>query len=255
LYVNPFTISVPDLRARSFFEPEEWNALVESIKKEGVKVPLQVYQNSEGELILAEGEARLRAACALKLKEVPIRVIGEGTERDAALFSITTSLKGKPDWISIAHTAYELTQEGIPLEEIAKRLGKDKSEVSRIISLVKLDTVVKQSVRYGELEYRKAYEISRVPDPEIQVKLGHKAIEKRWTVAELNTVVSSILRHMKNEGVSPKEAWIRVAKKQLAWLQQEVECPICSKKQIKRDTYRLENLCSDCWEKYKPSSR
>jgi len=247
--VDPFTINVPSNRARSFFKEEQYNELKKSLKEAGLKVPLQVYENENGELILAEGEWRLKAICEMKWERVKVEIIGKGGEKEAMLDSIATSIKGRPDWVSIAHCMHELGKKGVKDKEFAKALGKVKSYVSMIKDLVKLAGDVQIYISQGLLEWSKGYELSRIGSFEIQRKLAHECMERPRliTLKVLRNIVNEIVECVEKRKLSWETAYERVRERHYAFLRELASCDYCGERFQRRDLKRLK-LCETCYK-------
>jgi len=245
--VDPFTIKVPDIRARSLFSEEEYESLKRSIASEGLKVPLQVFQNDNGELILAEGEQRLKAICELRLEKVKIEILGRGTEGDALLHSIATSIKGKPDWISIAYAAKHAVEKyRKSYAEIGRALGKDKSTTLQIVSLTNLGSVPATLVSHGFLSYRKGYSVQFIKDASVQEKVANKAVENKWPVPILDEIVNKIVEYHRS-GLPWMESYQKVMKERAAVFKRERKCTVCGEMKPREEMVQVW-YCPDCFK-------
>jgi len=248
VWVDPFTISVPDIRAKSAFTEEEYESLKLSISQSGLKVPIQCFEDDGGELWLAEGESRLAVACELKLGKVPVEIVGKGGEREARLWSMATSLKGRPDWVSIAYAAHHaVAKDGVKASKIARMLGKDKSTLQAIMSLTTCGPDVQAMVRSGLLSYRHAYEVHFIQDSDVQAKVAHRAREGRWSYEQTRGVVNAILEYYKS-GLDWRSAYQKAMRERYAHLRAEGECSVC-RSEMKREDLVVVRVCPNCYAK------
>jgi len=71
--------------------PEDMASLAESIHQEGVRIPLVVWRNGKGNVVVS-GNTRLRIAKRLKLQKVPVIFRKFADNREAKLFAITDNV-------------------------------------------------------------------------------------------------------------------------------------------------------------------
>jgi len=245
IFADPFEIDIPEVRARSTFTEEEREELKLSIKQEGIKVPLQCFRDPSGRLILAEGEERLEIACELKKEKVPVQVLGEGTAVDAIKHSLATSIKGRRDPVSVAHAAKWLMKRyGVELAEIARLLGKTKPTTTMLLSTLNLAGEVQVLVSSGRIGIRRAYEIQKIENLDVQVKVAHKCVENQWPQQTLSDVVERIKGYRKT-GLSWEDAYTKTIREKVYWLRGDKKCAACGEL-FKREELLRVLLCSEC---------
>ncbi len=131
---------------RKNFNAQDQKQLVASIKKSGIIQPIIVRKQAKGYEIIA-GERRWRAAQAAGLKDVPI-VIREASDMEAAEISLIENIQREElnpleeanAYITLIET-FQLSQ-----EEIAVRVGKDRSTIANTVRLVKLPAKAKTAL-------------------------------------------------------------------------------------------------------------
>lgn len=131
---------------RKNFPLEEQEELIASIKDKGIIQPI-VVRPIDGAYEIIAGERRWRAAQKAGLKEVPI-VIRPATDRELAEISLIENLQ-RADLNPIEEAqAYETLIEkfGYHQEEIASRLGKDRSTIANSLRLLRLPGEVKKAL-------------------------------------------------------------------------------------------------------------
>ncbi|MBT8496206.1 MAG: ParB/RepB/Spo0J family partition protein, partial [Deltaproteobacteria bacterium] len=124
---------------RKRFGDDELEELAQSIRQHGIIQPLIVRPRREGGFYLIAGERRWRAAQKAGKHDVPV-VVQRIAERDAFERALIENLQRadlNPIETAMAYqrllTEFELTQ-----DEVADRVGKDRSSVANSIRLLKL---------------------------------------------------------------------------------------------------------------------
>ena len=140
-------------QARKHFAPVELQELATSIKTSGVIQPILVRKavNGKGYEIIA-GERRWRAAQKAGLKEVPV-IIKQASDAEVAEMSLVENLQ-RENLNSIEEaTAYQQLIEDFKNthEEIAQRIGKDRSTITNALRLLKLPLFVQTALIHGEI--------------------------------------------------------------------------------------------------------
>lgn len=161
---------------RKEFDPEEMSGLVESIKTVGLLQPLVVRAVGDQFQLIA-GERRLRAAQSVGLSEVPVRIVDLNDQEvvEAALveniqrsdLNPIEKAQGFKDYLD----RFRTTQ-----EELATRLGLDRTTVSNLVNLLDLAIEVQDSVRLKQITLGHAKVLKGVKDRERQVALCKQII-------------------------------------------------------------------------------
>lgn len=142
----------PDQPRRHFSE-EALNELAATIREHGVVQPLLVRREPgrEGFLLIA-GERRWRAAQRAGLHEVPV-VVRETSAKESFEVALVENLQRQDlDAIEEALAFQRLADDfGLSHDEIATRVGKDRSTVANSTRLLQLSPRVRQLVIEGAL--------------------------------------------------------------------------------------------------------
>ena len=136
---------------RKNFDDAKMAELVASIREKGVIQPLVVRNAGDHYQIIA-GERRWRAAQRAGLKEVPV-VIQDVSEDWALEMALIENIQ-REDLNPIEEAeAYRYLMGSFDLsqEEVAKRVGKDRSTVANALRLLRLPRSVQQDVVAGRL--------------------------------------------------------------------------------------------------------
>jgi ParB family chromosome partitioning protein len=137
---------------RKRFDEARLEELAASIREHGVVEPILVRRNGQRYRIVA-GERRWRAAQRAGLKEIPA-LVREATDAQAFELALVENLQ-RADLNAIEEAeAYQalVDEHGLTQEQVAERVGKDRSSVANALRLLKLPDDVREAVSGGRLE-------------------------------------------------------------------------------------------------------
>ena len=189
---------------RKRFDELKLEELAASIREHGVVEPILVRKDGGKYRILA-GERRWRAAARAGLKEIPA-VVREASEREAFELALVENLQ-RADLNAIEEAeAYDVlvSDHGLTQEEIAKRVGKERSTVANALRLLKLPEDVRDSVRDGQLDMGHARALLGIDDAEAIRKAAGRAIREGLSVRATEALVRALTQKEKKE--PPKKA-------------------------------------------------
>lgn len=131
---------------RRAFNDADQRELVASVRKNGIIQPIVVRKSENGYEIIA-GERRWRAAQAAGLKDVPI-IIRTADDREVAELSLIENIQREALNPVEEADAYQtlMTRFSLSQEEIAARVGKDRSTIANTVRLLKLPDAVKKAL-------------------------------------------------------------------------------------------------------------
>lgn len=157
------------LQPRSNIAADSLKDLVNSIKESGILQPLVVAKTPAGYQIIA-GERRWRAAKLAGLTEVPV-IIKETTAREMLEMAIVENVQREDlNPIERAQSFERLIEEfGLPVSEIAKRIGKSDSYVSNTLRLLTLPDAIKDGLMSGAISEGHARAIAGLGDVKLMV--------------------------------------------------------------------------------------
>jgi ParB family transcriptional regulator, chromosome partitioning protein len=178
----------PDQPRKSFNEAS-LSALAETIRDKGVLQPLLVRKiGSHYELIA--GERRLRAAKMAGLHEVPV-MIRESADVDGLELAMIENLQREDlNPIEEACGHKEMLQRlKITQEELAQRMGKDRSSVANSIRLLQLPREIQEDLRQGLLTSGHARALLGLPNEVIQLQVRALVKGKGLSVRETEKII------------------------------------------------------------------
>jgi ParB family chromosome partitioning protein len=173
---------------RKLFDADELANLTESVKTHGVLQPLIVRQVANGYELIA-GERRWRAAQRAGLSEVPVRVVDLDEQQIVEVALVENIQRSDLNPIEKAQGFKEyLDRFKMKTEQLAERLGLDRTTISNLLGLLNLPTEVQDFVRVGQLTLGHAKVIKGVPGAERQIYLAKEAIARSLSVHALEQV-------------------------------------------------------------------
>ncbi len=144
LHRNPF-------QPRKDFDLQALNELTESVALHGVLQPLLVRETPTGYQIIA-GERRWLASRDAGLKTVPCRIMKLEDKLVSEVAIIENLQREDLNELEKAQAFQTyLDQFGCSVEELAQKMGKDRSTIANSLRLLELPTFVKEALRAGKI--------------------------------------------------------------------------------------------------------
>lgn len=183
----------PD-QPRRTFEPFALNELADSIKTLGIIQPLTVRRVSAAKYQLISGERRFRASQLAGLDRVPAYV-REANDQEMLEMALVENIQREDlDAIEVAISFKRLMEEcALTQEELASRVGKQRSTVSNYIRLLGLPANIQQSVAAGHLSFGHARVLAGLQEPKNQKALFRRILDKGLNVRQTEREASEIV--------------------------------------------------------------
>ena len=171
----------PQQPRRDFAEPA-LEELAQSIRSSGILQPLVVRPRGAQYEILV-GERRWRAAQRAGLARVPA-IVRDATDAEALELALVENLLREDLNPIEAAQAYQrlLAEFGWTQEELARRLGKDRSSVANALRLLRLPAAILEDLRSGRLTMGHARALLGLPSAAAQLRLRHRILTQDWSV-------------------------------------------------------------------------
>jgi ParB family chromosome partitioning protein len=174
---------------RKAFDTDELAALSESIKAHGVLQPLVVRSVGDRYQLIA-GERRLRAAQQAGHTDIPVRIVDFNDQQVLEAALVENIQRSDLNSIEKAHGFQEYLQRfGMTHEQLAARLGLDRSTVTNLVRLLELPPEVQDAVRVGQISAGHARALLAVPEKERQVALCKEIITRGHSVRATEALV------------------------------------------------------------------
>jgi ParB family chromosome partitioning protein len=174
---------------RKRFDDERLEELAASIRTHGVVEPILVRRHGQRYRIVA-GERRWRAAQRAGLKEIPA-VVREATDGEAFEIALVENLQ-RADLNAIEEAeAYQALVEDRQLtqEQVAQRVGKERSTVANALRLLKLPEDVRDAVREARLEMGHARALLGLEGPEAIRRAATRVLRENLSVRATEAMV------------------------------------------------------------------
>ncbi|MDB4955115.1 MAG: parB-like partition protein [Myxococcales bacterium] len=175
---------------RHNFDDVELAELAESIKVHGVITPLIVRPRSEGGYYLIAGERRWRAAQKAGIHQVPVVV--QDVDQQAAFERALVENLQRSDLGPLEEaTAFQrlIEEFGLTQEQVADRIGKDRSTVSNAIRLLKLPPTVRQMVDDERLSMGHARALLGLDEAAMIERAARTVVDKQLSVRATEALV------------------------------------------------------------------
>lgn len=192
-HLNPADIVPNAVQPRTVFDEQDLAELVHSVREIGVLQPIVVRPHPElsGKYELVMGERRLRATREVGLTTIPAVVRDTADDdmlRDALLENLHRSQLNPLEEAS----AYQqlLSDFGITQDELAKRIGRSRPQITNTLRLLKLPSPVQMRVAAGVLSAGHARAILSVVEPEAMQRLADKIVNEELSVRAAESVAT-----------------------------------------------------------------
>jgi ParB family transcriptional regulator, chromosome partitioning protein len=179
-----------DENPRQVFDGERLKELADSIRAQGVAQPLLVRTRQGGGYTLIAGERRWRAAQLAGLHTVPV-VVKEVSPQQAFELAIVENLQ-REDLNPIEEAEafdrliaeYHYTQ-----EQMAERVGKDRTTVANSLRLLKLPPATRTRVAAGELSMGHARALLGLEQAAAIDRAAARVMQKQLSVRQTEELV------------------------------------------------------------------
>jgi ParB family chromosome partitioning protein len=176
------SISPNPNQPRKSFDDQALRDLAASLQHSGLLQPIVVRRLGDGYQVIV-GERRWRAAKLAGLERVPA-VIREATDAESLELALVENLL-REDLNPIEEAeAYQrlLAEFGWTQEELAQRVGRDRSSVANCLRLLKLPEEIQADLRAGRLTMGHARALLSLPGTAEQLKLREEILAHSWSV-------------------------------------------------------------------------
>ena len=192
---------------RQDFDPEELQALADSIANHGVVQPLTVREVANGYYQIIAGERRWRAARMAELREIPAVII-EADDRKVMELALIENLQRQDlNPVEEALGYQTLMQDyGLTKEDTAKQVGKSRPAVANALRLLNLSDKILEMVRKGELTAGHARAILSLKTQKMQEQAAQKIAALGLSVRQAEL----LCKNMSKEPAPVKEPTLAV---------------------------------------------
>ena len=205
--VNPF-------QPRTDFNEEALLELSNSIKVHGVIQPITVRKISDKKYQLIAGERRLRASKLAGKQDIPAYVRTTNDQELVEIALIENIQREDLNAIEVALTYQRLIDEiNLTHENLAERLGKERSTVTNYLRLLKLPPEVQTSLRDKSISMGHARSIISIPEVDKQLFVLKEVLNNELSVRKTEELVRSLNQKKSDKKEPTKDTQLPVAYK------------------------------------------
>jgi ParB family chromosome partitioning protein len=176
---------------RRHFDTNEITALAESLRQHGMLQPVIVRAIGDRYQLIA-GERRLRAAKEAMLHEIPARIMDLDDRRVCEIAMVENLQREDLGAVekAIAFKAY-LEQFGSTQDELAEKLGLERSTVSNFIRLLELPEAVRNAVGEKKISMGHARALLGLETEEAKLAAMQRVIDEQLSVRQTEALVAT----------------------------------------------------------------
>ena len=201
LMVHIESIQLNPYQPRKIFREKPLRELADSIREAGLIQPLVVSQTpgQKTKFELISGERRLRASKIAGLQQVPI-LVRRVTDREKLVVAIVENVqRSELNCVEEALAYYQLMDEfKLSQEEVAKKIGKERSSVANFLRILKLPRPVVELLQREQLSFGHGKVLAAIKDPEQCTRIAEQAYKKGLSVRQIEEL-------LKRSGDRPKK--------------------------------------------------
>lgn len=185
---------------RRDFNEQALEELSQSIRLHDIIQPITVSRLPGNKYRLISGERRLRAAKMAGIKDVPA-YIRQANDQELLELALLENLQREDlNAMEIALSYKRMMEElSHTQEEVAERMGKDRSTVTNYIRLLKLPPDIQVAVRSGEISMGHARALINVDTIDKQLFIFEEIKSKGLSVRQTETLVRNLYKEKEDK--------------------------------------------------------
>ncbi|HUE96919.1 MAG TPA: ParB/RepB/Spo0J family partition protein [Longimicrobiaceae bacterium] len=182
---------------RKDFEINRLNELSASLKQSGLLQPVVVRRDGQGFQLIV-GERRWRAAKLAGIERIPA-VVREASDAESLELALVENLLREDLNPMEEAEAYQtlLAEFNWTQEDLAERIGKDRSSVANCLRLLRLPEPIQADLRAGRLAMGHARALLALGSLADQLKLREEILAHSWSVRATEEGVKKKAGHLR----------------------------------------------------------
>jgi ParB family chromosome partitioning protein len=198
-------IEVNPYQPRKVFDFTALDELAASIKSSGVIQPI-IVRRIGGAYQLIAGERRWRAARQAGLERIPA-IVREATDAQSIELALVENLLREDLNPIEAAQAYQklLAEFSWTQEELAQRIGKDRTSIANCLRLLRLPEEIQADLRSGRLTMGHARALLALPTVSEQLRLRDEILTHDWSVRTTEDSIRAKESLAEARGLAPRK--------------------------------------------------
>lgn len=189
---------------RQAFDPEELQALTDSIAAHGVLQPVVVVEDGSGFILIA-GERRLRAVTQLGLETIPAVVRTANEQERLELALVENIQRSDLNALDEAKAYRHLIDDfGLTQERVAERVGRSRPAVANTLRILDTAPLVQQAVADGTISGGHAKALAGLEDHSRQEVVLASVVARSLSVRQTEGLVAASRDDGGEPGSAPK---------------------------------------------------
>ncbi len=189
-------IQINPKQPRRDFDEQAMTELVSSIKMHDIIQPITVTQLSNNKFQLISGERRYRAAKLAGLKDIPAYV-RQANDKELLELALLENLQREDLNAMEVSLSYKRMMDELNYtqEQVAERMGKERSTVTNYIRLLKLPPDIQLAVRHGQISMGHARALINVDTVDRQLYIFNEIKKNGLSVRATEELVRKIFKN------------------------------------------------------------
>lgn len=179
---------------RADFDEAALDELKRSIIEKGVIQPVTVRRAKQGDYELVSGERRVRAALEAGLNRIPAYIIEVKRDEEMLELALIENLQREhlnPVEIAISYRRL-INDCNLTQEEVAQKIGKDRTTVTNFLRLLKLPEKIQNALRKNQLTSGHARALVALEDEKTQLTIFERIVKKGLNVRQVEELVRGL---------------------------------------------------------------
>ena len=178
---------------RTEFDEDKLAELSDSIRANGVIVPITLRKIDDAHYQIIAGERRYRASKMAGLTKIPAYIRAANDEQTHVMALIENIQRDDLNAIEIA-LGYQKAMNDFVLtqEQLSEKVGKKRATIANFLRLLKLPAEIQLGLRDRTVDMGHARAIAGLDDPECQLKVYEQVVKKHLSVRATEELVKKM---------------------------------------------------------------
>jgi ParB family chromosome partitioning protein len=191
---------------RQEFSESSLRELADSIREKGVLQPILVEPGEEGEYFIIAGERRARAARLAGLQTIPV-IVRQFSRQEMLEIALIENVQREDLTPMEQAQAYRALMDmaGLSQEQLAQRVGKERSTVANTLRLLKLPEIAQDALSKGTITAGHARALLTVVNPADATVLLKRIVDSGISVRETEDAAAALNQGRRGAGKASRK--------------------------------------------------